>query len=71
LEAAKALLHESGSIWINIGDDEGHYLKVICDEIFGRDNFIANVIWRSTDNSNNDAKRFSVDHNSILGSVDI
>lgn len=66
LEILKRLLTSEGSIWITIDDNEGHYLKVLCDEIFGRQCFIATVIWRSTDNSNNDAKQFSVDHNMIL-----
>jgi adenine-specific DNA-methyltransferase len=66
LELMKVLLSPSGSIWISIDDNEGHYLKVLCDEIFGRNCFVASVIWRSTDNSNNDAKTFSVDHNMIL-----
>lgn len=66
LELMKALLEPSGSIWISIDDNEGHYLKVMCDEIFGRSCFVSTVIWRSSDNSNNDAKTFSVDHNMIL-----
>ena len=66
LEILRRLLAENGSIWVSIDDNEGHYLKVLMDEVFGRACFMANVIWRSTDNSNNDAKTFSVDHNSIL-----
>ena len=66
LDLLRRLLQEDGSIWISIDDNECHYLKVLCDEVFGRSSFVANVIWRSTDNSNNDAKQFSVDHNSIL-----
>ncbi|MFP5109617.1 DNA methyltransferase [Neobacillus sp. C211] len=66
LEIMKELLSDDGSIWINIDDKEGHYLKVLCDEIFGRNNFISTIVWRSSDNSNNDAKRFSQDHNYIL-----
>jgi adenine-specific DNA-methyltransferase len=66
LEIIRRLLAEDGSLWITIDDNECHYLKVLCDEIFGRANFIANVIWRSSDNSNNDAKTFSVDHNHML-----
>lgn len=46
LELAKELLSREGSIWINIDDDESHYLKVLCDEVFGRQNFISNVIWQ-------------------------
>ena len=66
LIAMRELLADDGSIWINIDDNEGHYIKVLCDEIFGRQNFISSIIWRSSDNSNNDAKRFSQDHNYIL-----
>ena len=62
----RELLAEGGSIWISIDDREAHYLRVLMDEVFGRVNFLANVIWRSSDNSNNDAKTFSVDHNHIL-----
>jgi len=46
LKILKKLLSEDGSIWISIDDNECHYLKVLCDEIFGRSNFIANVIWQ-------------------------
>ena len=46
LELLRELLSEDGSIWVSIDDNEGHYLKVIMDEIFGRRNFIANVIWQ-------------------------
>jgi adenine-specific DNA-methyltransferase len=42
----RELLAEDGSIWVSIDDNEGHYLKVLMDEIFGRRNFITNVIWR-------------------------
>lgn len=62
----RELLAEDGSIWVSIDDREAHYLRVQMDEVFGRANFLANVIWRSSDNSNNDAKTFSVDHNHIL-----
>ena len=63
LQLLRELLSEDGSIWVTIDDNEGHYLKVLMDEVFGRRNFVANAIWRSSDNSNNDAKTFSVDHN--------
>ena len=48
LEVARELLSDSGSIWINIDDDEGHYIKVLADEIFGRENFINTIIWQKT-----------------------
>ncbi|KND21686.1 hypothetical protein AFK20_08035 [Enhydrobacter aerosaccus] len=43
LEIIKRLLAENGSLWITISDDEVHYLKVLCDEIFGRPNFINEI----------------------------
>lgn len=46
LELLRRLLTEDGSLWITIDDNEAHYLKVLCDEIFGRQNFVANVIWQ-------------------------
>lgn len=66
LELIRALLSDDGSLWITIDDNEGHYLKILCDELFGRSCFVSTVIWKSTDNSNNDAKQFSIDHNTIL-----
>ena len=46
LEIIKALLADDGSLWITIDDNEAHYLKVLCDEVFGRRNFVANVVWQ-------------------------
>lgn len=71
LQLLRELLREDGSIWVTIDDNEGHYLKVLMDEVFGRGrpeqrNFVANIVWRSADSSNNDAKQFSLDHNHIL-----
>jgi adenine-specific DNA-methyltransferase len=66
LEVAKELLAIDGSIWINIDDVEAHYLKVLCDELFGRENFIANVIWQKKFAPQNDAKYFSDNHDHIL-----
>ena len=43
LEIIKRLLADDGSLWITIGDDEVHYLKVLCDEVFGRTNFINEI----------------------------
>lgn len=66
LEVAKELLAEDGSIWINIDDDESHYLKVLMDEIFNRENFVANVVWKKKYSPQNDAKYFSDMHDHIL-----
>ncbi len=46
LELLHHLLADDGSIWISIDDDEQAYLKVLMDEIFGRKNFINNIIWQ-------------------------
>ena len=48
LELLRDLLAEDGSIWVSIDDNEAHYLKVIMDELFGRRNFVANVLWQKT-----------------------
>ncbi len=66
LELIKKLLSDDGSLWITIDDNECHYLKVLCDDVFGRRCFISNVIWRTSDSSNNNVTKFSLDHNSIL-----
>jgi adenine-specific DNA-methyltransferase len=66
LELLRELLAEDGCIWISIDDDEGHYLKVVCDEIFGRNNFVCNAIWHKKHTRANDAKWFSDNHDHIL-----
>lgn len=66
LELLREFLMPEGSIWISIDDDEGHYLKVICDEVFGRKNFINNVIWEKKFSPQNDAKWLSDSHDHIL-----
>ena len=67
LELLRNLLHPTeGSIWISIDDDESHYLKVLCDEVFGRSNFVANVIWEKKYSPSNDAKWLSDSHDHIL-----
>ena len=48
LQLLRELLREDGSIWVTIDDNEGHYLKVLMDEVFGRGNFVANVFWQKT-----------------------
>jgi len=48
LELIRRLLSDQGSLWITIDDNESHYLKILCDEIFGRENFVANVLWQKS-----------------------
>jgi adenine-specific DNA-methyltransferase len=59
------LLSEDGSLWIFIGDDECHYLKVVCDEIFGRQNFVASFAWEKDKGRRNDTD-ISGAHDHIL-----
>ena len=66
LDLARKLLRKDGSIWISIDDDEQAYLKVLCDEIFGRDNFVANVVWEKKYSPQNDATWLSDSHDFIL-----
>ena len=60
LELLRELLSEDGSIWVNLDKGEGHYLKVMLDEIFGRKNFIGEVIWQ---------KRTSRENRAAVGSA--
>ncbi|KAB1175326.1 site-specific DNA-methyltransferase [Photobacterium damselae] len=60
LELLWELLADNGSIWISCDDRESHYLKVICDELFGRSNFIASNVWQ---------KRYSRENREAIGDV--
>lgn len=62
----RTLLSDDGSIWISIDADESHYLKVLCDEIFGRKNFIDEVIWQRAYAPINLKKTLSRSHDTIL-----
>ncbi|WP_409574915.1 site-specific DNA-methyltransferase [Sulfuritalea sp.] len=66
LEIIKRLLSDDGSLWITIDDNEAHYLKVMCDEVFGRANFITSVVWQKIYTTKNTAKHFSGMHDYIL-----
>lgn len=54
------LLRDDGSIWMTIDDNEAHYLKVLCDEVFGRTAFVANIVWQ---------KRTSRENRAAVGSA--
>lgn len=54
IELLRAILSEDGSIWITVDDNEAHYLKVLCDEVFGRSNFVRHITWQ---------KKYSVSNN--------
>lgn len=66
LEILKNLLTDDGSIWISLDDNEQAYCKVLCDEIFGRKNFVCNVIWQKKYSPANDAKWLSDNHDFII-----
>ncbi|WP_295637419.1 site-specific DNA-methyltransferase [uncultured Methylibium sp.] len=60
LEIIKRLMSDDGSLWITIDDNEAHYLRVLCDEVFGRKTFVANCVWQ---------KRYARDNNSAFGNA--
>jgi len=62
----KLLDNERGSLWISIDDNEAHYLKLICDEIFCRRNFVTNVVWQKKYTVANDSRYLSDNHDHIL-----
>ena len=66
LQLLRELLREDGSIWVTIDDNEGHYLKVLMDEVFGRGNFVANALWQKVYSERMDAVGFSADHDHLL-----
>jgi adenine-specific DNA-methyltransferase len=60
LELLNKLLSDEGSLWITIDDNEAHYLKVLCDEVLGRPQFVANIVWQ---------KRTSRENRAAVGSA--
>ena len=58
LEILWRLLSEKGSLWISIDDDERDYLKVLCDEVFGRQRFLVSIVWQ---------KRYSRENRESIG----
>ncbi|MBY0113635.1 MAG: site-specific DNA-methyltransferase [Phycisphaerales bacterium] len=66
LEILRRLLSDDGSLWVSLDDNEGHYAKVLMDEVFGRSNFVANIIWQKKYAPANDAIWFSDSHDHIL-----
>lgn len=60
------LLAENGSIWVTLDDNEAHYFKVLMDEIFGRKNFVGNIIWHKKYSPQNDDKGVTPAHDHVL-----
>src|SRR3989339_116391 len=65
LEILWKLLHKNGALWISIDDNEGHYLKLLCDEVCGRQSFVATVVWENFYGRSN-AAAISPAHNYIF-----
>ena len=65
LEIIRRLMSEESSLWITIDDNECHYLKVVCDEVFGRANFMANMVWEKRTSREN-RRVFSFNHDHLL-----
>jgi adenine-specific DNA-methyltransferase len=65
IEILQRLLMDEGSLWITIDDNEAHYLKILCDEIFGRVNFVATCVWEKDKGGRGDAD-ISLSHDNIL-----
>ena len=66
LRIAKDLLADDGVIFISIDDNELENLKKVCEEIFGNSNFVANIVWKHTQQSKNDELHFSRQYNHTL-----
>lgn len=66
LELSKELLNDKGSMFISIDDKEQARLKLACDEVFGEENFVSNVIWEKKYSPSNDAKYLSDNHDFIV-----
>ncbi len=66
LKLARNFLSDNGIIYIHCDDRKNAYLKVLCDGIFGRDNFITNLIWRKKAGGANDSQDIAVEHEYIL-----
>lgn len=66
LRLLREFLREDGVIFASIDDNANHFLKMLMEEIFGTDCFVAEVAWRHSDNSSNNVTQFSQDHNTIL-----
>jgi adenine-specific DNA-methyltransferase len=66
LELLRELLAEDGSIWVTIDDNEAHYLKVMMDEVFGRKNFVRNIVWQKKYTTANDSTGIPDSHDHVL-----
>lgn len=63
---ARQLLKDDGVIFVSIDDNEVHHLRLLMNEVFGEENFVANVVWQKKYSPQNDAKYFSESHEHVL-----
>lgn len=66
LEQIKPLLASNGSVWVHLDDAEVHRCRIVLDEIFGSDSFVASVVWKRRNDPRNTARTVSMDHDTIL-----
>jgi adenine-specific DNA-methyltransferase len=66
LYLARNLLSSDGILFATIDDSEAAALRFICNEIFGEENFVANVVWQKKYTRSNDAQYFSTSHDHVL-----
>lgn len=66
LQILKNLLSRDGFIFLHLDDNEGHYGKVLCDEVFGRKNFLATFIWKKVDSPNDNKVAVTPDHEFVF-----
>lgn len=66
LHLARNLMQPSGLIFISIGDGEAANLRALCDEVFGPENFVANLVWQKKYGPKSDAKHFSESHDFVI-----
>ena len=60
------LLRDDGAIFVSIDDNEAHHLRMLLDELFGEENFVATVVWQKRVSPANDAEFFSSDHEYLI-----
>jgi adenine-specific DNA-methyltransferase len=66
LELLRELMTENGAFFIQLDDREIHYAKLICDEVFGRSNYISGITWHKKRGKDNSSRYFSITHDNIL-----
>jgi adenine-specific DNA-methyltransferase len=67
LVQVRDLLSPDGSVWVHCDDSEQHRLRMVLDEVFGPEDFIATVIWEKADSPRNSARQLSIDHDYVVG----